>query len=210
MGKGGDQLQGASDPNRYGLEREWVNAIRSGDRGIFRRMCETYYEPLLWFSYRYVKSKVIAEEIVQELFLWIWENREGWTVDGKLKTYLFRAAKYKSLDHCRRERTRKIYLEKFSQSQTSHTNPVEPDKSGQNHFVREVQQAIEKLPEKSRMIYKLNRLEGLTYREISEVLEISPKTVESHMSKSLDILRKQLARYLHTLFLAADTLADLI
>src|SRR5690554_6662139 len=83
------------------VEDQWVEAVRKGNREVFRRIFETWYNPLLRFAFRYVRSETVAEGLVQDLFLWIWEHRESWNVEGKLQTYLFRAIKYKSMDYWR-------------------------------------------------------------------------------------------------------------
>lgn len=198
MDKHGNLSEDIPGSNRQAEEEHWIKAIRADDKGAFKRMFGVWYDPLLRFAFRYVNSEVIAEGLVQNVFLWIWENRKEWHVEGKLNTYLFRAVKYKAMDYWRHERTREQYLKRFSESRASYIDPVpyEPDES---EFVRAAQQAIEYLPERARMVYKLSRLEGLTYCEIAEVLEISPKTVETHMSRALDFLRKRLSRYLSVL-----------
>lgn len=159
-------------------------------------MFEIYYDPLLRFAFRYVRSEAIAEGLVQNVFLWIWENRQEWNVEEKLKTYMFRAVKYKAVDYWRHERTRQKYTARFSEEREHYISPGVNSKPEESEFIQAVQQAVEELPERPRMVYKLSRLEGLTYREIAEVLEISPKTVETHMSRALDFLRKRLAKYM--------------
>lgn len=194
--RNGNPSETITDPDRHAEETHWIKAIRDGEKEVFRQMFEAYYDPLLRFAFRYVRSKAVAEGLVQNVFLWIWENRAEWQVEGSLRTYLFRAVKYKAMDYWRRERTRQRYMEQLSEEQESCTVPKvpnEPEEKGA--FVRAVRQAIEELPERPRMVYKLSRLEGLTYREIANVLEISPKTVETHMSRALDFLRERLIRH---------------
>lgn len=179
-----------------------IEAVKNGDQKVFKRLFETYYNPMVRFAYRYVNSEAIAEGIVQNIFLWVWENRETWNVEGKLKTYLFRAVKYKALDHERHERIK----EEYSKSLYLNKEPVNYSEipfevEEESEFVKRARQAIEELPERPRMVYKLSRLEGLTYNEIAVVLEISFKTVETHMSRALHILRKRLIKHLPALIL---------
>lgn len=177
-----------------------VDAIQRGDKRAFRIIFESYYNQLLRFAYRYVYIESAAEGVVQDVFLWIWENRKTWNVEGKLKTYLFRAVKHRAIDHWRWKSTHDKYVEQYAEIlNTRWTKPEEVREEKEEEFILAARKAIEELPEKSRLVYKLNRLEGLTYREIAEVLEVSPKTVESHMSKALRILRKQLSNFLHIL-----------
>lgn len=200
----GNQPAGTPGSDWTALEKDHIiNSIKSGNRQVFRQLFETYYNPMLRFAFRYVKCKVTAEGIVQNVFLWIWENRKKWNVEGKMKTYLFRSVKYKSVDHLRHERVRDDYKNKFFNEREE---PVPEDipfefEEEENEFVCTAQQAIEELPDRPRMVYKMSRLEGLTYSEIAEILEVSPKTVETHMSRALSMLRKRLARFLPAILL---------
>ena len=196
MDKLGNPSENISGSGRHTEEKNWVKAIQSGDKKVFRLMFDTYYHPLLRFAFRYVKAEAIAEELVQNIFLWIWENRHEWNVNGKLKTYLFRAIKYKAMDYGRQERTRRQYIDQFSEEEEREfKTDLDVQEQKESKFIQVVQETIEELPERPRMIYKLSRLEGLTYSEIAEVLEISPKTVEAHMSRALSFLRERLAKY---------------
>lgn len=197
-GNSSENISGAGSCD-HTEERKWIGDIKAGKKDVFKEMFEAYYHPLVRFAYRYVWSEMIAEGIVQDVFLWIWENREGWKVEGKLKTYLFRAVKYKAVDYWRHERMKDEHLDRLYELQEFKTDPVIPDDLNGDELIKIVQDLIEQLPERPRMIYKLNRLEGLTYKEIADVLEISPKTVETHMSRALDYLRGKLTKYLSLL-----------
>jgi len=197
------------DPSKgtlYSEEAEYdvslVKAIKRNKKDAFKIIFESYYNPLIRFAIRYVQCQSTAEGIVQDIFLWIWENRRTWTVDGDLKSYLYRTVKHRAIDHWRKENTYDKYVEHYSAFlSTNNMEPENIDESEESEFVLAVRKAIEELPNKPRMIYKLNRLEGLTYNEIAEVLEVSPKTVESHMSKALNLLRKKLSSYMPVLLL---------
>lgn len=177
-------------------QEKWIKEIRNGSKRSFKKLFETYYSPLLQFAYRYVNSRSVAEGVVQDVFLWIWENRNNWEVQGQLKTYLFKSVKHQAIDYLRHERTRDKYQRQFSETRAQSVPPEMPAENKESDFVKAVQELIEELPQRPRMVYKLSRLEGLTYREIAEVLDISPKTVESHISRALDYLRTNLATFL--------------
>jgi RNA polymerase sigma-70 factor, ECF subfamily len=185
------------------VEKHWEEAVRNGDKVAFRNIFDTYYESLICFAFRYVKSKVDAEWAVQEVFLWIWEKRRDWNVEGTLKTYLFRAVKYKCLDLLRHEEVKAKYIREHTYRQEKSV-PAQIEieaEFDEEKFKRLAQAAIEELPERTRIIYKMSRQEGLTYHEIADVLEISPKTVESQMSRALNILRTRLSKYLGVLLI---------
>lgn len=195
-------FSGSSESHRDSadLEKRWIREIRKGKKEAFKEVFECYYDQLLRFAYRYLESRDEAEGVVQNVFLWVWENRKTWRVDGSLKTYLYRSVKYKALDILRHEDVKDKYEQELSlQKEEREYNNIEK-KMDDKKLAETVRNAIENLPERARRIYKLSRLEGLTYNEIAYVMEISPKTVESQMSRALKILRKQLSGYLGVLF----------
>ncbi len=196
----------SSDPldTDYQPEERWVEAVRQGEKEAFRLIFITYYDSLTRFAFQYLKSGTEAENVVQDVFLWIWEKREDWQVDGALKTYLYRAVKYKAMDYLRHEEVKRKYLREQSALERNPDNPAKKleREIDEKKFVKATQDAIEELPERTRTIYKMSRIEGLTYNEIAQVLEISPKTVESQISRALETLRGSLAKYLHVIFMA--------
>jgi RNA polymerase sigma-70 factor (family 1) len=185
-------------------EQTWINAVRQSEKEAFRLIFITYYDSLTRFAFQYLKSVTEAENVVQDVFLWIWEKREDWQVDGTLKTYLFRAVKYKALDYLRHEEIKRKYVREQSFVERMWDNPAKKleREIDEQTFIEATQNAIEELPERTRTIYKMSRVEGLTYNEIADVLEISPKTVESQMSRALDSLRGSLSKYLHVILMA--------
>lgn len=197
-----------SEEEDFNLEMQWVADVRTGDKAAFRRIFEKYYEALLCFACRYAHTNADAEEAVHDVFLWVWDKRESWSVEGKLKTYLYRAVKYQCIDLHRRKTTGEKYLEEHLQYQKSDAHFYEPQfEFDQENFECHVRKAVEELPGRARLIYKLSRTDGLTYKEIAEVLEISIKTVESQMSRALGILRYRLSKYL-TLLLTFKKVLD--
>jgi RNA polymerase sigma-70 factor, ECF subfamily len=184
-------------------EQKWVKAVRRGEKEAFKLIFVKYYDHLIRFAFRYLKSVTEAENVVQDVFLSIWEKKEGWHVDGTLKTYLFRAVKYKAMDQLRHEEVKRRYAEEQSFLDRKPENPAAyiERKMDEEKFIRATQNAIEELPERTRIIYKMSRIEGLTYNEIADVLEISPKTVESHISRGLDNLRCSLSKYMSVILM---------
>lgn len=200
-----------SDKYPGNVEKRLIEAVRNSNKECYKQIFETYYEQLARFAFRYLKSSADAEEVVQDVFLWIWEKRRDWKVEGTLKTYLFRAVKYKALDRLRHEEVKKRYVQEQSFFREEFVNPQTEGegKIDVERFNRIARNAIEDLPDRARVIYKLSRLEGLTYAEIAVVLEVSPKTVESQMSRALSILRKRLSKYLSA-FLVIDMVTKLL
>lgn len=182
--------------NSYDKELEkWAGQINKGNKAAFEKMFLAYFEPLSKFAWRFVKSSHVAQELVQDVFLNIWENRTSLDARKNIKSYLYYAVRNEALNYIRDQETAKKYNEQIGWLKSVPVTQMH-DFDEESEFVQQAKQAIKDLPEGARLIYKLNRKDGLTYREIAEVLEISPKTVESQMGRALKILRQRLSCYL--------------
>lgn len=185
-------------------KKDWIKKIRKGDEQAFESLFKAYYYHLSRFAWRYVKSKAIAEELVQEVFANIWENRHSWSPTESLKAYLYQAVKHRALDHLKHEEVRQEYDPKWMKKKENPTINFE-DPRRRKQLRQAINKEIEDLPPRSKMTYKLHRYDGLTYREIAEVMDVSVKTVESQMTRTLKRLRKRLSYLLP--FLLVATLA---
>lgn len=178
------------------LDGRWIIGIRNNNVSDFEAMYRCYYEYLCQFAYRFVNNRAASEDLVHNVFLNIWKNRETWKPRGTLRTYLYRAVKNQSLKylaHCQVQN--RIKLDDLTiLPDHNRMNPEEKFRS--REFEEAVQKAVEQLPEKRRIIWLMHREDKMTYREIAEVLEISIKTVETQMSRSLKYLRSQLTDFL--------------
>lgn len=183
-----------TDDNRNTTEMKWLSLIREGDDQAFEKLFHEYYQSLTRFAWRYVESKAIAEELVQDLFLEIWEKRKTWEPFGKLRPCLYRIIKQKCLNHLKHSKIKRTYDKIWMDDWTTTTFwPEDADKDEEiKRIITSLNQAVELLPHRSKMIYKLHKTDGLTYSEIAEVMEISQKTVESQMSRALKILREKI------------------
>lgn len=171
-------------------ESECVELINRGDESAFERLFANYYAKLCRFVYRYVKSEAIAESLVQEVFVRVWEQREQLDPTRNIRSFLYQSVRNEALDYIEHKNIVKEKLSLLKITQETVTLPGEESFDKQK-FWSFVQNQIENLPSKTRIIYKLSRKDGLTYDEIAEVLDISSKTVEYHISKALDLLRQQ-------------------
>lgn len=146
------------------------------------------------FTAQYTKSTDLSEEIVQDLFLKIWNDREHWCPKVSVKSYLYTSARNLALDYLKHERVVEIWKQEALYRGTD--APARPDEKLHRHQLRRaVHEAIEDLPERCKHVFQLSRQLGLTYHEIATVLSISEKTVESHMRRAFIHLRECLASY---------------
>lgn len=165
--------------------------IKEGDRGTFEKLFRQYYEGLHRFIWGYVQSKAVAEELVQDVFLSIWENREQITIRHSVKAYLFKMARNKSIDWLRRNEVEQKWKEEESAHLKSRHVPDASKRLHDKRILKEVKQAIKSMPRRRREVFMLSRYEQMTYKEIAKTLDISVSTVETHMSRALDMLRKR-------------------
>ena len=170
----------------------WVENIRKGDDKCFELLFKKYYFPLTRFAWRYVGSKAIAEELTQDLFAILWESRSKWEVPGSVRSYLYKSVKNLSLNHLKHQSVKDRF---DSEWMGQYENPeIEfRDEARKEQIRTAIAKAVEELPPRSKMAYKLHRFDGLTYEEIAEVMDISVKTVESQMTRALKTLRERLA-----------------
>lgn len=176
----------------YDNDSRWVALIRDGDEYAFEMLFREYYQQLTRFCWRYVKSKAVAEEIVQDVYSDIWENREELSLVGCMRPYLYKVVRNRSLNHLKHEEVKSRYDRQWMDQKETPMIKYRDDHREQQ--IREaINKAIEELPPRSKMTYKLHRHDGLTYEEIAEVMGVSVKTVESQMTRTLKILRERLA-----------------
>lgn len=172
----------------------------NGDKEAFRFFFEKYYADLCNLVNIYVHDEVMAEEIVQDIYIYFWEKKEKIQIESSVKAYLLRASKNKSLNFLRNEKTRLSIHEKIREaSETVYEMPANALDAAQLRNL--IENAVKSLPEKCREIYRLAKEKDLSYKEIAEQLDISVKTVENQMCIALKKLRDQLRPYYNDIFL---------
>ena len=170
---------------------ELVEKLQRGDVEAFDLIYEKYSGKLYAFGLKYLRSKDEAEELVQSVFLKLWENYKNLKKESSFKSYLFTIA-YN--DICKLFRKRN-YQQKFiadtlyenSQSSSETENGVD-----YQSVLERVQQIVNKLPERQKTIYLKSREEGKSTKEIAEEVGLSPGTIDNYISEALKFIRNQL------------------
>ena len=161
----------------------------------FDRIYVTYYSRMFRFAKEYVLFDEDDENVVQDVFLLLWEKREVLDIQVSLGSYLFSLVKNRSLDYLRH----KVVAEEYRQELTFKLSALEQLNytfTSEEDIEQAVTKAIDKLPERCREIFLKSRIEGMKYREIADELDISMNTVENQMSIALKKLRIELKDYL--------------
>ena len=161
---------------------------------LFRK----YYAALCKSLYKVLRDATIAEDIVQEVFLKVWEKRESLQMDEAVQSYLYRSC-YNTALNLLKQQKRNTDIDSLELS-VAGADTAEKDLS----FLEaeaEILKAIDALPPKTKLVFSLSRFEELSYKEIAERLDISVKSVEKHMGIALQRLRENLKDYLVAVFL---------
>ena len=175
-------------------ERQQLKRIQKGDMASFEALFNRFYPGLCAYARSLVGTKEVAEEVVQDVFYNIWKNRETIRIRYSVQSYLYRSAYNHSMMHLRKMR-REHFMEDVSGPEPEMDAP-DPSQAIQLDEVSGlIAETLENLPERTREIFRMNRQEGMKYKEIAEKLSISEKTVEANMSKALKALRKSMEKY---------------
>lgn len=168
-----------------------VERIRSGDHGAFEKLFHLYYPQLCVFSNSYVKSLDLARDVVQDVLIKIWDNRENLHINQSLKAYLYMAVRNQSLNFIQQKKQIER-LEKRLKKQLELSDFIIREEQNTAELTKKVWLLVDQLPERRRTIFILYRKHGLSYGEIAEVMDIARKTVENQMGKAMQFLREEL------------------
>jgi len=161
---------------------------------------EEIYDAYALALYKYVFDKVgsreISEEIIQDIFLELWQNKNHISIEKSIKAYLFGAAKNKVLNYFRSENVRKKYAMEFALFAASRVDNSTEESFALAELQRKIDKHLAELPSKCQVVFKLSRKENHTINQIADQLNISTHTVENYISQALHHLRTSLAQYL--------------
>ena len=176
-------------------EQDLQQRIRAGDESAFDSVFRANYARLVRLAESIVRERASAEEIAQEVMLELWRRRESLQLEQSFAAYLIRSTRNRALNHVRHQRV--VAREIASASlQERESQAADAEMLGVE-LAGVVREAIDALPELTREIFQLSRVQGLRYVEIAGVLGISVKTVEKRMGQALAQLRERLDPWLN-------------
>lgn len=179
-------------------DKEIIQGLRSGNEAAFEVIFKSYYVMLCNFAYSFLEDKDESEEVVQSTFLTIWEKHDSIDIQISLKSYLYRAVHNSCLNRLKHVKVKSTHHE-YAKGQEQAFNEDASENLINKELEQQIEVAINALPPKCGMVFKLSRFENLSYAEIAEQMDISVKTVENQMIKALKILRVELKDYLPAL-----------
>ena len=165
--------------------------MKKGDKESFKFFFEAYYSDLCNYVNLFVRNESLSEEIIQEVYIYLWNNRGKIKINNSVRAYLFAASKNKSLNHIRNEKVRARALSKLADDVQGHV--PQPDEIMQEQeYHKMLSGMIDQLPPRCREILLLSRKHGYTNEKIATELKISNKTVENQMTIALRKMREQI------------------
>lgn len=168
---------------------ELLASLQKGDRPAFRQIFDRYYKYLVVTIYNLSSDDQMAHDITQDVFLEIWNRRDKLNVSN-LKSYLRRAAINKMLNRIKKNRSDYFEPSELPEQKSDISEPLEVAKF--NNLQEAINKAMDTLPERCRMVFKLRRIENYSLKEIAAELNISTKTVENQLTKAMKIMRARL------------------
>ena len=168
--------------------KEYIKKVRSSDKEAFKKIFDFYQEGVFNFLLFRINDIDTAEDLLQEVFLKIWINRQKLDENKSIKAYIYTTANNLSLNYKRHKKVIYNYQKehKYINNQTESPHQLLESKE----FQEKLFQAIENLSDKVRIVFLMSRVEKLSYKEIADRLDISIKTVESHIVKALKQIRE--------------------
>ena len=164
--------------------------VKEGNIEAFETLFRSNYELLCRYAYRFVENMEVAEEIVQDLFYFLWKERLNLQIITSVDGYLYRSIKNKSLQYIEKTKVRDEYHNKNVENAVIETFTPQEELE-YKELEQQIGEVLYRLPERRLKIFNMSRMEGKKYNEIARELDISVKTVEAEISKVLRELRKE-------------------
>ena len=176
--------------NKYN-DLDLVKRLQQNEEEALTIIYKEYWEIMYVAAYNLVKDKSVCEDIVQEVFISLWQRREKLQIKTSLKSYLYTSTVYKVYDHF--SKNKKMLKDELFDNFENKIEASNPEtKLMHEELIHHLDAIVDSLPDKCREVYKLSRENMLSNKEIAEQLNISQRTVEGHISKALKILKESL------------------
>jgi RNA polymerase sigma-70 factor (ECF subfamily) len=175
------------NPSPINIDSALVNLLRQGDANAFEKLFFNFADRIYYFALRYMRNQHDAEEIVQEVFVKLWENRENLNLELSFSGYLFTIARNTIFNQNRKKVNEQAYHDYVRNYLETYSCKTEDDLIYAD-IKSLIDKVVEELPPQRKLIYKLSRESGLSYREIAQQLNLSERTVEAHIRLALKTL----------------------
>ena len=175
-------------------EKEIINQLQKGNVHAFEMLYLIYSPRLYGRLLKLVKSDIHAQEILQDVFVKIWEQRNNLDPEKSFRSFLYKIAENKAHDFFRKTARDKTLETQLIRQSTTNYSVIEKYKSNEDDLAT-LQKAIEDLPPQRKQVFRLCKLEGKSYKEVSELLDISVSTISDHIVKGTKSVREYFSKH---------------
>lgn len=161
------------------------------DKTSFEKLFHDYYEVLCNFAFSTLSDREASEDIVQEVFVNIWHHKDDIEVRTNLRNYLFTSVRNKAIERLRRLKLEQKYKNTITNIDDNPFDDYE-NEIERMLIVNKLYHSIDKLPDRCRQIFKMAKIEGMTYQQIADDISLSVKTIESQMRRAFILLREMM------------------
>jgi RNA polymerase sigma-70 factor (ECF subfamily) len=177
---------------------ELLIGLKSGNEDSYQQLFEEYYPQLTIFAKKYLEDLDAARDIVQDMFVWLYESKESIGSIQSLKAYLFQSVKNRCLNYLKSQKIHRKHEALIRDKQTGLESDV-AERMVEVELEEKIFKLVSGLPDRCQQVFRMSRFEGKKNNEIAEDLNISIRTVETQISKALKVLRSGLSHYLKML-----------
>jgi RNA polymerase sigma-70 factor (family 1) len=170
-----------------------LSLVAAGDKEAFTMLYRRYWQSLFTSAAKALRSKTDAADLVQDIFLSIWNRRHELSITGSLGAYLQTSVRYKVIKYIEKNITRRDYLILFSDMLVNYQPPDVESQLQIKELQTAIQSAVDQMPHKMREVYQLSRKHHLSHKEIAESLGISDETVKKHIQHALQIIKSAIS-----------------
>lgn len=186
------------------IDAQTISEIKKGNQAVFEAVFKTYYARLCVFAQSFLGDRDEAEDIVEDFFVDLWEQRQSLTIHTSFNAYVYRAVKNRCLNYIKHLSVRDKYKETIRRHYQELPLVDKPNQGHEIdwHYLQQcMQETLQQLPPQAHRVFLMSRFEEKTYEEIGAELGISRNTVKKHMMKALLHLRKALKEFLPLLLI---------
>lgn len=193
-------------------EYRYIKSLREGNEEVFEFLFRKYFLKLCLYAHHYVRDNKVAEEIVEEFFVYLWDNHENIHIESNLSGYFFKSVHNRCLKYLRHEKIKRNFSKEGSYVFTEREllEPISEQIPEAYLAAKELEHtiidALNTLPDQCRKVFELSRYEDLSYQEIADKMNISINTVKTHMKRALSTLKDALKDFLKIILIISSSL----
>lgn len=178
-----------------------LSRLKKGSREVYAQLFHKHYKNLVLYAQKFVMDTEVARDLAQDVFIFLWEKRETLHIERSLDAYLFRAVHNSAINYLKRESNKTQYIKKFilsfnEQKRYAHASANAHEQLVFKDLSEKIETVVESLPEQCRNIFKMSRFKGMKNKEIAEIYNISPRTVETQIYRALKVLKENLVPFM--------------